>query len=83
MTDQVKGFYDHFRTIMAEHAKPITPEIGMPQVTGMTRDKFREELARRGGFRRSNWLQRQASQPRLHNREQRTYVFENTRLLQL
>ena len=50
MTDQVKGFYDHFRTIMAEHAKPITPEIGMPQVTGMTRDKFREELARRGGF---------------------------------
>jgi hypothetical protein len=35
---------------MAEHAKPITPEIGMPQVTGMTGDKFREELARRGGF---------------------------------
>jgi hypothetical protein len=50
MTDKVKGFYDHFRAIIAEHATLITPEIGMPQVLGMTRDKFREELACRGGF---------------------------------
>jgi hypothetical protein len=50
MTEKVAGFYDLFKAIMAEHAKPITPLIGMPQVFGMTRDKFREELARRGGF---------------------------------
>ena len=44
------GFYDHFNAIMNKHATLITPEIGMAPVLGMTREKFREELARRGGF---------------------------------
>jgi hypothetical protein len=50
MTDRLTLFCNYFKDIMVDHGGPMVPMIGMPQVTGIDRQKLREIMAERGWF---------------------------------